>query len=62
MPAAPAAALVLRSADLVLLDADPVTDVSHLHRVVGVVRAGRHCTERDLTGLKDRLAAARTVD
>ncbi|GAA3290481.1 hypothetical protein GCM10020295_05020 [Streptomyces cinereospinus] len=51
-----------RNADLVLLDADPVADAANLHRVVGVVRAGTHYSEQDLTATKDRLAAARTVD
>ncbi|MGW1202317.1 amidohydrolase family protein [Streptomyces cyaneofuscatus] len=51
-----------RNADLVLLDANPVTDAAHLHRVVGVVRAGTYHSEQDLTAAKDRLAAARSVD
>ncbi|MEU6478026.1 amidohydrolase family protein [Streptomyces sp. NPDC047017] len=51
-----------RNADLVLLDADPVTDAAHLHRVVGVVRAGRHHPEAALTAMKDRLATTRRVD
>lgn len=51
-----------RNADLVLLDANPVTDATHLHTVSGVVRAGRHYPERELTAVKDRLAASSTVD
>lgn len=51
-----------RDADLVLLDADPVRSAAHLHHVVGVVRAGRHYPADTLARMKDRLAAARTVD
>ncbi|MGI5472988.1 amidohydrolase family protein [Streptomyces sp. CA-132043] len=51
-----------KNADLVLLDANPVEDTANLHRVVGVVRAGTHYSEANLTAAKDRLAAERTVD
>ncbi|MEU6841643.1 amidohydrolase family protein [Streptomyces sp. NPDC046716] len=51
-----------RRADLVLLDADPVASVAHLHRVVGVVRAGRYYDAPALAALKERLATARRVD
>jgi imidazolonepropionase-like amidohydrolase len=39
-------------ADLVLLDGDPTVDVAHLHRVSGVVRAGRHLSSDALAALK----------
>ncbi|MEU0562011.1 amidohydrolase family protein [Dactylosporangium sp. NPDC006015] len=45
-----------RNADLVLLDANPVTDAAHLHRVTGVVRAGTHLSAAHLAATKDRLA------
>ncbi|MFD4262538.1 amidohydrolase family protein [Streptomyces sp. NPDC058534] len=51
-----------RNADLVLLDANPLDDAAGLHRVVGVVRAGRHYPAADLTRIKDRLATTRTID
>ncbi|MEU3735113.1 amidohydrolase family protein [Streptomyces sp. NPDC033538] len=50
------------NADLVLLDANPTEDAANLHRVVGVVRAGTHYSQADLTAMKDRIAAARAVD
>lgn len=46
-----------KNADLVLLEADPVESVQNLHRVAGVVRAGRHYPAADLTALKERAAA-----
>ncbi|MEW2038313.1 amidohydrolase family protein, partial [Streptomyces sp. NPDC005534] len=46
-----------KRADLVLLDADPVESVDHLHRIAGVVRAGRHYGKADLDALKARVAA-----
>lgn len=51
-----------RNADLVLLDANPLDDAANLHRVVGVVRAGRYRSAADLTRIKDRLATTRTID
>ncbi|WP_405771910.1 amidohydrolase family protein [Streptomyces sp. NBC_00080] len=45
-----------RNADLVLLDADPLESVQNLHRIAGVVRAGRHYSSADLTALKERAA------
>ncbi|MFE2827577.1 amidohydrolase family protein [Streptomyces sp. NPDC059271] len=46
-----------KRADLVLLDANPVESVEHLHRVAGVVRAGHHYGKADLDALKERVAA-----
>ncbi|MEW2167953.1 amidohydrolase family protein [Streptomyces sp. NPDC007084] len=46
-----------RRADLVLLDADPVERVEHLHRIAGVVRAGQHYGAAELDALKERVAA-----
>ncbi|GGK77814.1 amidohydrolase family protein [Mangrovihabitans endophyticus] len=51
-----------RNADLVLLDANPVAAAANLHRVVGVVRSGRHYGVQELAAMKDRIAAARSVD
>lgn len=51
-----------RAADLVLLDADPTADVQNLHRVSGVVRAGRHYSAADLDAMKAAIAAGPGVD
>jgi imidazolonepropionase-like amidohydrolase len=51
-----------RAADLVLLDADPTADVQNLHRVSGVVRAGKHYSAADLDALKAAIAAGPGVD
>jgi imidazolonepropionase-like amidohydrolase len=48
-------------ADLVLLEGDPTTDVANLHRVTGVVRAGRHLARADLDSIRERVAAQRSV-
>ncbi len=45
-------------ADLVLLDADPTASVANLHRVAGVVRAGRYLDRRALDAIEARAAAA----
>jgi hypothetical protein len=50
-----------KQADLVLLDANPVEDVKHLHDVTGVVRAGRYYSAAALGDLKRRVAAAKSV-
>ncbi|WP_433062312.1 amidohydrolase family protein [Dactylosporangium sp. CS-033363] len=47
-----------KNADLVLLDADPLADAEHLHRISGVVRAGRLHSPADL---RDRVAADQNV-
>jgi len=48
-------------ADLVLLDADPLERVEHLHRIAGVVRAGVHHSAGALDALKRRVAQGRGV-
>lgn len=48
-------------ADLVLLGADPTTDISHLHCVTGVVRGGRHLSRADLDAIQERVSAQRSV-
>lgn len=45
-----------KNADLVLLAENPLTDVAHLGRITGVVRAGRHHSQADLERLKRELA------
>ena len=50
-----------KEADLVLLDRDPVEAVEHLHGIAGVVRAGRYLDAADLTAIKERVAADRSV-
>jgi imidazolonepropionase-like amidohydrolase len=50
-----------KQADLVLLDANPVEDVKHLHDVTGVVRAGRYYSAAALGDLKRRVASAKSV-
>lgn len=48
-----------KDADLVLLDADPLTQVENLHRIAGVVRAGFHHSRRDLDAMKSKVAATK---
>lgn len=50
------------NADLVILDADPVSDVASLHRISGVVRDGKYYGKAELAAMKDRIAAARAID
>jgi hypothetical protein len=50
-----------KQADLVLLDANPVEDVKHLHGVSGVVRGGRYYSAAALGDLKRRVASAKSV-
>ncbi len=47
--------------NLVLLGANPVEHVAHLHDVAGVVRAGRYYSAAELDGIKRRVAASRSV-
>jgi imidazolonepropionase-like amidohydrolase len=47
-----------RHADLVVLDANPVDSVENLHRINGVVRAGKHYSAADLAALKAKVAAS----
>jgi imidazolonepropionase-like amidohydrolase len=48
-----------QNADLVLLDADPVTSAQNLHRIAGVVRAGLYHSPAALAALKARVQAGR---
>jgi len=50
-----------KHADLVLLEADPVEAVDHLHRIRGVIRGGRYLGPADLDALKDKVAATRSA-
>lgn len=45
-----------RNADLVLLDADPLASVAALHKIEGVVRAGRYYPASVLTEMKTEVA------
>jgi imidazolonepropionase-like amidohydrolase len=47
--------------DLVLLDANPIESVDHLHGIVGVVRSGRYYAKERLDALKENVASARSV-
>ena len=47
-----------RNADLVLLDADPISDVANLARIAGVVNAGKYHDRAALDALKDGTARA----
>lgn len=47
-----------KDADLVILGANPITDVAHLARIDGVVLNGRHFSAQDLQRMKDEAAAA----
>lgn len=47
-----------KSADLVLLDADPTASAANLHRIRGVVRAGRYLDRAMLDRIEARAAAA----
>ncbi|MDI1365398.1 MAG: amidohydrolase family protein [bacterium] len=46
-----------KTADLVLLDANPVATVHNLHGISGVVRAGRYYSRADLDRLKQRVVS-----
>lgn len=41
-----------KDADMVLLDADPLTRVEHLHDIARVVRAGPYFSRQTLDGMK----------
>ena len=45
-----------RNADLVLLEGDPTRSTQNLHRIQGVVRAGRYYAKADLARLQDEVA------
>ena len=46
-----------KTADLVLLDADPLADIYNTRRIAGVVVNGRWLGPRDLQEMLDRVAA-----
>ena len=46
-----------RNADLVLLAADPTARAANLHRVIGVVRAGRYLPQRELEAMSAAVVA-----
>ncbi|HVR89690.1 MAG TPA: amidohydrolase family protein [Novosphingobium sp.] len=46
-----------RNADLVLLDGDPTLSAANLHKVAGVVRAGRYLSKQELRALSNEIAA-----
>ena len=48
-------------ADLVLLDANPLSDIGNTRRIQGVVLAGRYFSRRDLDRMLNRAAAAAAV-
>jgi hypothetical protein len=50
-----------KHADLVLLDANPVESIDHLHRICGVVRGGRYLGPADLDALKEKVAATQSA-
>ncbi len=50
-----------KHADLVLLEANPLESVDHLHRISGVIRGGRYLGPADLDALKAKVAAARSA-
>ena len=45
-----------KNADLVVLDGDPIKSTQNLHRIKGVVRAGRYYSKADLIRLQDEVA------
>lgn len=47
-----------KAADLVLLDANPVESADNLHRISGVVRAGRYYDKAALDAIRERVATA----
>jgi len=50
-----------KSADLVLLDANPIESADNLHAIRGVVRAGRYYSSADLEAMKGRVATSRSI-
>ncbi|MGB7146783.1 MAG: amidohydrolase family protein [Mycobacterium sp.] len=45
-----------KDADIVLLGADPVKNVAHLHDIAGVIRAGRYYSPATLTSTIESIA------
>jgi imidazolonepropionase-like amidohydrolase len=50
-----------KDADIVLLSANPVENVGHLHDIVGVVRAGRYYSPESLTATIKTIAETRSA-
>jgi imidazolonepropionase-like amidohydrolase len=50
-----------KSADLVLLDANPIENVQNLHKIYAVVRAGSYYSAAELGALKQKVQLARSV-
>jgi imidazolonepropionase-like amidohydrolase len=46
-----------KDADLVLLDGNPISSVSNLHRIAGVVRFGKFYSRADLDALLEEVAS-----
>lgn len=49
-------------ADLVVLEGNPVESVDNLHRVHGVMRAGRYYSDTDLAALEHNVASTRSIN
>ena len=49
------------SADLVLLNADPLADIGNVDHRIGVMRAGRWLPQAELNGLLEEMVATRTT-
>jgi hypothetical protein len=47
-----------KNADLVLLDANPISDSSNLSKIAGVVNAGKYFSKADLEAMKEKVAQA----
>jgi imidazolonepropionase-like amidohydrolase len=50
-----------KDADIVLLSANPVENVAHLHNIAGVVRAGRYFSPERLTATIEAIAETRSA-
>jgi imidazolonepropionase-like amidohydrolase len=50
-----------KSAELVLLDANPIENVQNLHKIYAVVRAGSYYSVAELDALKHKVQVARSV-
>lgn len=46
-----------KTADLVLLDGNPLVSVQNLHKISGVVLRGRYFSSRELSALQEKVAA-----
>jgi imidazolonepropionase-like amidohydrolase len=50
-----------KDADIVLLGADPVENVAHLHDIAGVIRSGRYYSPETLTSTIESIAEAHST-